>query len=72
MCDDAKEILHKYDGRFTLEQVYIDKPENKRAFAQYRYDIPVFHFNEQYLMKHRVNEQLLEEKLQEHEKDQPS
>ncbi|XP_072037921.1 glutaredoxin-like protein C5orf63 homolog isoform X2 [Amphiura filiformis] len=68
LCDDAKDILRKYDGRFVLDEVYIDKPENKKAFALYRYDIPVFHFNGQYLMKHRVDEELLEGRLQEEEK----
>ena len=47
--------------------MYIDKPENKEAFSQYRYDIPVLHLNGKYLMKHFVDEELLERKLQQEE-----
>ncbi|XP_077870266.1 glutaredoxin-like protein C5orf63 homolog isoform X2 [Saccoglossus kowalevskii] len=67
LCDDAKEILKKYDSRFILQEVDITTKQNKDWYKLYRYDIPVFHFNGKFLMKHRVNEQLLDEMLQTYE-----
>ncbi|CAH1255589.1 C5orf63 [Branchiostoma lanceolatum] len=63
LCDDAKEVLIPYRHRFNLEEVDITKPGNKQWFRQYRYEIPVFHFNGQFLMKHRVDVPALEEAL---------
>ena len=51
-----------------FEKVDITEDENKQWYRKYRYDIPVFHLNGQFLMKHRVNENLLTEKLLEIEK----
>ncbi|XP_038072700.1 glutaredoxin-like protein C5orf63 homolog [Patiria miniata] len=67
LCDDAKEVLRKYGDRFVLEEVYITKPENRAYFKRYRYDIPVFHFNGEFLMKHRVDEELFKKVLAEYE-----
>ena len=48
--------------QFFLEKVDITLKENKKWYKEYRFDIPVFHFNGAYLMKHRVDhEKLLEE-----------
>ncbi|KAI8481809.1 PREDICTED: glutaredoxin-like protein C5orf63 homolog [Branchiostoma belcheri] len=69
LCDEAKEVLMPYKHRFHLEEVDITKPDNKQWFRQYRYDIPVFHFNSQFLMKHRVDIQALEGALQKWEEE---
>jgi len=46
-----------------LEEVDITQKGNEMWFEKYRYEIPVFYLNGSFLMKHRVNEQLLGEKL---------
>lgn len=55
-----------FSFQFTLEEVDITAPENKHWYKQYRYEIPVFHLQGQFLMKHRVDTKLLETKLKEH------
>ncbi|PIK51544.1 hypothetical protein BSL78_11571 [Apostichopus japonicus] len=66
LCDDAKEVLQDFPNKFTLEEVDITTPENKHWYKQYRYEIPVFHFQGQFLMKHRVDVKLLTQKLDEY------
>ena len=39
-------------------------------FDKYKYEIPVFHLNGTFLMKHRVNEELLEQELRKCENEQ--
>ncbi|MBN3318385.1 YD286 protein, partial [Atractosteus spatula] len=63
LCDEAKEVLDPFKDRFILQEVDITLPENKVWFERYKYDIPVFHLNGQYLMMHRVHTDLLEKKL---------
>ena len=46
--------------------------EDKEWYRRYRYDIPVFHLNGDYLMKHHVKEDLLLQKLNEWEKSHPA
>ena len=46
-----------------LEKVDITEDGNRKWYRKYRYDIPVFHLNGQFLMNHRVNETLFKEKL---------
>jgi len=48
-----------------LQEVDITLPENRVWFDRYRYHIPVFHLNGQFLMMHRVNSTLLEKRLDE-------
>ena len=38
----------------VLEKIDITAPGNEKIWKEYRYDIPVFHFNGNYLMKHRA------------------
>ena len=45
------------------EEMYIDEPENKTWFDQYCHDIPVIHINGRFLMKHFVDEKLLQTTL---------
>ncbi|XP_063067403.1 glutaredoxin-like protein C5orf63 homolog [Engraulis encrasicolus] len=63
LCDDAKEVLEPYKHRFILHQVDITAPDNKVWYDRYKFDIPVFHLNGQFLMMHRVNTTLLEKSL---------
>ncbi|KAJ7385689.1 hypothetical protein OS493_013717 [Desmophyllum pertusum] len=56
LCDEAKAVLEGYKHRFHLEEVDITAKGNETWFDKYRYEIPVFHLNGSFLMKHRVNE----------------
>lgn len=51
--------------RFLLEEVDITAPQHSEWFDEYRYDIPVVHLNDDFVMWHRVNIELLERKLAE-------
>ena len=75
LCSDLKiaKLRHNTISKIVsfqvkFEKVDITEDENKQWYRKYRYDIPVFHLNGQFLMKHRVNENLLTEKLLEIEK----
>ncbi|XP_026722242.1 glutaredoxin-like protein C5orf63 homolog [Athene cunicularia] len=63
LCDDAKEVLEPYKRRFILQEVDITLPENSAWYDKYKYDIPVFHLNGKFLMKHRVDIQKFEDQL---------
>ncbi|XP_018600380.1 glutaredoxin-like protein C5orf63 homolog [Scleropages formosus] len=63
LCDEAKQELEPYKHRFLLQEVDILLPENKVWYERYKYDIPVFHLNGQFLMMHRVNTTVLEKRL---------
>ncbi|XP_030248111.1 glutaredoxin-like protein C5orf63 homolog [Sparus aurata] len=67
LCDEAKEVLEPFRHRFVLQQVDITVPENSVWFDRYRWDIPVFHLNGQFVMKHRVDVVLLDKLLQDAE-----
>ncbi|KAB0356877.1 hypothetical protein FD754_001033 [Muntiacus muntjak] len=64
LCDEAKEVLGPYKNRFILQEVDITLPENSAWYDRYKFDIPVFHLNGQFLMMHRVNISKLEKQLQ--------
>ena len=53
--------------QYEFEEVYITDKGNEEWFKEYRYEIPVFHFNGSFLMKHKANEELLEEVLSKYE-----
>ncbi|XP_023372498.1 glutaredoxin-like protein C5orf63 homolog isoform X2 [Otolemur garnettii] len=55
LCEEAKE--------FILQEVDITLPENSTWYERYKFDIPVFHLNGQFLMMHRVNTSKLEKQL---------
>uniref|UniRef100_A0A8C0W311 Glutaredoxin-like protein n=1 Tax=Castor canadensis TaxID=51338 RepID=A0A8C0W311_CASCN len=63
LCDEAKEVLEPYKNRFILQEVDITLPENSAWYERYKFDIPVFHLNGQFLMMHRVNTSKLEKQL---------
>ncbi|XP_060752070.1 glutaredoxin-like protein C5orf63 homolog isoform X1 [Tachysurus vachellii] len=69
LCDEAKEMLEPYKHRFILQEVDITVPENSVWYDRYKYDIPVFHLNGQFLMMHRVNIAVLEKRLAKSEKE---
>uniref|UniRef100_A0A8D2LLG4 Glutaredoxin-like protein n=1 Tax=Varanus komodoensis TaxID=61221 RepID=A0A8D2LLG4_VARKO len=49
--------------KFILQEVDITLPDHSAWFEKYKYDIPVFHLNGQFLMKHQVDIQKLENEL---------
>lgn len=61
--------LKPYLNRCTLEMVDIATKENIRWLRLYRYEIPVVFFNGEFLCKHRLDEKLLEKKLNEFEEE---
>ncbi|XP_006277037.1 glutaredoxin-like protein C5orf63 homolog [Alligator mississippiensis] len=63
LCDEAKEVLEPYKNRLILQEVDITLPDNAAWYDKYKYDIPVFHLNGQFLMKHRVDIQKFENQL---------
>ncbi|XP_075267688.1 glutaredoxin-like protein C5orf63 homolog isoform X2 [Opisthocomus hoazin] len=63
LCDEAKEVLEPYKRRFILQEVDITLPENSAWYDKYKYDIPVFHLNGKFLMKHQVDIQKFEDHL---------
>ncbi|KAK4816351.1 hypothetical protein QYF61_015665 [Mycteria americana] len=63
LCDEAKEVLEPYKTRFILQEVDITLPENSAWYEKYKYDIPVFHLNGKFLMKHQVDIQKFEDQL---------
>nr|XP_020477060.1 glutaredoxin-like protein C5orf63 homolog [Monopterus albus] len=69
LCDEAKRELEPLKHRFVLQQVDISLPENRMWLDRYRWDIPVFHLNGQFVMKHRVDIVLRNKLLQEAETD---
>ncbi|KAJ7335648.1 hypothetical protein JRQ81_013589 [Phrynocephalus forsythii] len=63
LCDEAKAVLEPYKHKFILQEIDISLPHNSAWFEKYKYDIPVFHLNGQFLMKHRVDMEKLEDHL---------
>lgn len=53
--------------QFILQQVDISLPENRMWLDRYKWDIPVFHLNGQFVMKHGVDVILLDKLLQDAE-----
>ncbi|GAB1604942.1 glutaredoxin-like protein C5orf63 homolog [Argonauta hians] len=63
LCEEAKEALAPYSDKITFNEVDITASENKDYYDKYRFDIPVFHLNGKFLMKHRINKDLLDKAL---------
>lgn len=63
LCDELVEELQPFLHRVRLEKVDITRMENLKYLKLYRYDIPVLHFNGEFLCMHRLDAQLLQEKL---------
>lgn len=67
LCEEAREALQssRLWNRFQFQEIDISLPENRKWYGTYRFDIPVFHLNGKFLMKHRVDLSLLEQRLAE-------
>lgn len=70
LCVVAKKALLPFSNRIELIEIDITLPESRQWFDKYQYEIPVIHFNGQFLMKHLVDTKLLESTLVNWEKDQ--
>lgn len=57
------ELFHCCSEQFVLQEVDITLPDNSAWYKRYKYDIPVFHLNGQFLMKHQVDIEKLENQL---------
>uniref|UniRef100_H0XKA8 Glutaredoxin-like protein n=1 Tax=Otolemur garnettii TaxID=30611 RepID=H0XKA8_OTOGA len=66
LCEEAKDVLEPYKNRFILQEVDITLPENSAWYEQYKFDIPVFHLNGQFLMMNtsKLEKQLLKPEQQ--------
>ncbi len=63
LCDEAKEIIEEsYPNTFCFEEVDITK-NNRELFRKFKFEIPVFYFNEEFLMKNRVDKKALDDLL---------
>ena len=49
--------------QYNFEEVDITAKGNSEWFGKYRYEIPVFHLNGEYLMKHKADVPLLLQRL---------
>lgn len=65
LCEKAKAELAPFSQCFNFQEVDITKPENSKWSGLYRYEIPVFHFQGKFLMKHRVDVEKLKTALDE-------
>lgn len=63
LCDELKAELAPYLELVDFETVDISKKENLRWLRLYRHEIPVLFFNGEFLCKHRLNEELLRQRL---------
>ncbi|RUS80022.1 hypothetical protein EGW08_012192 [Elysia chlorotica] len=70
LCDEALKKLEPFLNQVTLEKVDITASGNELLWEKYRYDIPVFHFNGKYLMKHRADVDLFTKTLEDYFKMQ--
>ena len=60
LCDKAKEDLEEtYGDLFELEEVNILK--SRDLFRKFKLDIPVFYFNGEFLMQHKIDRQKLDD-----------
>nr|XP_056704302.1 glutaredoxin-like protein C5orf63 homolog [Euleptes europaea] len=63
LCDEAKAMLEPYKHKFIFQEVDITLPDHRAWYERYKNDIPVFHLNGQFLMKHRMYIEELEKQL---------
>lgn len=65
LCDEAKDIIEDlYPNKFEIEEVDITK-NNRELFRKFKLDIPVFYYNGEFLMMHRVDKKALEKVINE-------
>ncbi|KAK5580681.1 hypothetical protein RB653_000704 [Dictyostelium firmibasis] len=65
LCQDAKEIIYPAveedfpKDRFKIEEIDIDKQENKEYFDRFKNDVPVGMIDKKIIFKHRIDEDKL-------------
>lgn len=60
LCEKAKEELNVYYPEiFVLEEVDITK--SKELFRKFKFDIPVFYYNGNFLMQHKIDRKKLDD-----------
>ena len=64
LCEEAKLELAPYLHQVKFVETDITLPENQHLYKLYRYDIPVFYYQGEFLMKHKVDLPLFLQKLQ--------
>lgn len=69
LCDIAKEKISVLQKRYQFETVDITEAGNESWWNEYKYDIPVFHFEGKFLMKHKANLEVLETAIQRFEEN---
>jgi glutaredoxin len=63
LCEEAKEIIEEsYPNKFAFEEVDITK-NNRELFRKFKFEIPVFYYNGQLLMKNKVDKKALDDLL---------
>ncbi len=65
MCEELKDELKLHKHRFSLHEVDISLPENKRWRNLYKFEIPVLFLEGKFICKHRLNENYLIRNLNE-------
>ncbi|KAJ2303567.1 hypothetical protein IWW55_002861 [Coemansia sp. RSA 2706] len=57
LCVDAKEALDQVRKQvsFDMTEVDIRQPGNEKWFDEYKFDVPVVHANDEFLLWHRVD-----------------
>ncbi|KAJ1799544.1 hypothetical protein LPJ59_001755 [Coemansia sp. RSA 2399] len=57
LCVHAREALEhvRQQVPFDIEEVDIRKPGNEAWFEEYKYDVPVIHVDNEFLLWHRVD-----------------
>ncbi|KAF2078296.1 hypothetical protein CYY_000388 [Polysphondylium violaceum] len=64
LCVDAKEIMYPAiedvgKDSFKVDEIDIDKQENKEYFDRFKFDVPVAMIDKKVLFKHRIDEDKL-------------
>jgi hypothetical protein len=68
LCDQAKEFIDEnYPNKFVIEEVDITK--DKTTFRKFKFDIPVFYHNGEFLMKHRADTARLDDLIKKYHKN---
>ena len=65
LCDEAKEgIETSYPKRFSIEEIDITK--DRTLFRKFKFDIPVFYYDDKFLMQHKMDKNALDKLINQH------
>lgn len=65
LCDELKaDLENTYPGVFRLRVVDIEAKGNEDIRKKYRYDIPVLHYQNEFLCQHRLDKAKLNQILE--------